>query len=169
MAAERKAWLAHHPPPWSGEVEREFHRRFSHRMEPWLDAGHGSCVLREPACRAVLVGTFRYRDGSRYSMHAWVVMPNHAHVLVSLHPEALLEREVGAWKSVSSRRINALPGRRGALWQEDYFDRLVRNQQHFTRCANYIRRNPEKAGLREGEYALYERELGEGAPSPRGD
>lgn len=99
-------------------------------------------------------------------------MPNHVHVLVSLSPDARIETEVGAWKSVSTRAINAKVGRRGSLWQEDYFDRLVRDQAHFSNCVRYIRRNPEKARLRTGEYELWEGSLalhvqGDGAPSGR--
>ena len=49
---ERNAWLAQHPQPWSLVVEAEYHHRFSSAMERWLDAGHGSCALRKPECRA---------------------------------------------------------------------------------------------------------------------
>jgi REP element-mobilizing transposase RayT len=166
--AERAVWLGHHPEPWTAEIEREYHRRFSGQVDAWLDAGHGACWLRTPAIRGFLAATLRYRDDDRYALHSWVAMPNHAHVLVSLHPSARLEDEVGAWKSVSARAINRRLGRRGTLWQEDYFDRLVRDARHFANCVRYIRRNPEKARLRAGEYELWESELaqGVGAPSP---
>ena len=45
---ERDAWLRVHPQPWSAEVQREYHNRFSGAIERWLDAGHGSCVRRNP-------------------------------------------------------------------------------------------------------------------------
>jgi len=41
---ERNAWLKWHPLPWSADMEREYHRRFSRRIEEWLDANHGSCI-----------------------------------------------------------------------------------------------------------------------------
>ena len=44
----------------------------------------------------------------------------------------------------------------GALWQRDYFDRLLRNEKHFARCVRYIRNNAAKVHLRPGEYILYE-------------
>jgi REP element-mobilizing transposase RayT len=95
-------------------------------------------------------------------------MPNHAHVLFSLHAEARLEDEVGAWKSVSARRINRLLARRGTLWQEDYFDRLVRDERHFERCVRYIRANPEKAHLGHGEYEFWEGKLALGVGATPG-
>jgi REP element-mobilizing transposase RayT len=50
-----------------------------------------------------------------------------------------------------TREINAHLGRRGTLWQKGYFDRLVRDWQHFANVVRYIRRNPAKAKLREGD------------------
>ena len=85
-------------------------------------------------------------------------MPNHVHVLFSLMGETRLEKEIGAWKSIASRRINARLARSGALWQGDYFDRMIRDAEHFARCVRYIRRNPVKAGLREEEFELWESE-----------
>jgi len=63
------------------------------------------------------------------------------------------------WKTFSARRINSLLGSSGSLWQRDYFDRLVRDEQHFANCVRYIRGNPQKAGLSDGGYILYESEL----------
>jgi hypothetical protein len=45
--SEREAWLRVHPLPLSAQFEREYHERFSGAVERWLDAGHGSCVLRQ--------------------------------------------------------------------------------------------------------------------------
>jgi putative transposase len=52
-----------------------------------------------------------------------------------------------------------LLGRSGNLWQRDYFDRLVRDENHFANCLRYIRRNPEKARLPKGQYILYQSDL----------
>jgi hypothetical protein len=46
--------------------------------------------------------------------------------------------------------------REGTFWQKDYFDRMVRDTQHFWNCARYIRSNPIKANLKPGEYLHYE-------------
>ena len=55
-------------------------------------------------------------------------------------------------------RLNESLGKKGALWQKDYFDRIIRSWEHMVRVARYVRRNPLKAKLREGEYFLYEAE-----------
>jgi len=89
-------------------------------------------------------------------MFSFVVMPNHVHVLFAPMRKWPLEKIVHSWKRQSAVRINRLIGASGVLWQRDYFDRLVRNEQHFARCVRYIRSNPEKAHLRAGEHMLYE-------------
>src|SRR5437870_1809264 len=88
-----------------------------------------------------------------------VVMPSHVHALVVQNADWPLEKLLRSWKSFTSRKINSVPGRKGSLWQRDYFDRLVRDEKHFANCVRYIRTNPERAHLQIGEYTLYESEL----------
>ncbi len=99
-------------------------------------------------------------------------MPNHAHALFSLAPGCTLEKVLHSWKSYTSHEFAKRPGGLPQpFWQEDYFDRLVRDSRHFANCVRYIRRNPVKARLREGEFLLYEGEMakqeGTGASPPR--
>ena len=128
-------------------------------MERWLDAGYGSCILRRPRCAEIVAEALRYFDGQRVAIISSVVMPNHVHMVFVQNNESPLEKLVRSWKSFTSRRINSLMGREGSLWQRDYFDRLVRNEKHFANCLRYIRRNPAKARLPNGEFILYESEL----------
>ncbi len=157
--SEREAWLRVHPQPWSAEVEHEYHERFSGAIERWLDAGHGSCVLRRHDCAALVAEALRHFDGERIAQLAWVVMPNHVHTLFVQNGAWPLEKIILSWKGYTARRINALLGRAGGFWQRDYFDRLVRDHKHLANCIRYIRRNPIKAGLRDGEFILYESEF----------
>ena len=108
--------------------------------------------------RAAVTEVFTKFDRDRYWQHAWVLMPNHAHLLVSLKEGIALPDLLKAWKGTSSRAAGLVLGRRAtrdAFWQKDYFDRLVRDEVHFGNCARYIRRNPAKAKLRDGEYTLH--------------
>ena len=47
---ERKIWSACHSKPYSEQEWQEYHRLFSERIEHWLDAGHGECILAQPVC-----------------------------------------------------------------------------------------------------------------------
>jgi REP element-mobilizing transposase RayT len=157
--SEREAWFRVHPQPWDGEMEHEYHERFSGTIERWLDAGHGSCILRRHDCAEIVAEALCYFDGERLAIISSVVMPNHAHALFVQNANWPLEKLLRSWKSFSSRKINSLLGRDGSLWQRDYFDRLVRDQKHFANCVRYIRRNPAKAHLQSRGYILYESEL----------
>jgi putative transposase len=156
---DREIWLRFHPEPWTIEIEQEYHKRFSATIERWLDAGHGSCLLRRPECAAIINDALHHFDGQRLVLISSIVMPNHVHALYVQNSEFPLEKLILSWKTFSARNINKLLGRSGNLWQRDYFDRLVRDEQHFRNCVRYIRRNPEKAGLTKGEYILYESDL----------
>ena len=103
--------------------------------------------------------SLRHFDGARYVQHAWVIMPNHVHVLTSINDGWEIDQMLHTWKSFTAHQIQKELGKSGVFWQEDYFDRLVRDAEHFDHCANYIRRNPVKAGLKEGTFRLFESEF----------
>jgi putative transposase len=77
---------------------------------------------------------------------AWVVMPDHVHWLFELGGTGL-SRCVQAFKSRSARAINALCGRKGALWQSEFYDHRVRAHEDLVRQARYIVANPVRKGL----------------------
>lgn len=156
---EREQWLLHQPQPWSAETESEYHTRFSGQIDQWLDAGHGDCLLRDPDTRQIVENSLRHFDNAEHSHHAWVIMPNHVHCLTTLAPPARLEKIIKSWKGFSATSINKHLTRTGPLWQEDYFDRLIRDPNHFTNCVRYIRRNPTKAGLKAGAFTHFESEF----------
>lgn len=163
---EKDVWMRKHPKPWDESSEREYHRLFSERVEDWLDAGAGACILREPENRRIVESALRHFDGARYVLWAFVVMPNHVHALFSPSPPHLLEQILHSWKSFTAKEINRRRGQTGMVWQEDYWDRLIRSGEHFERCVRYIRENPVKARLADGEFALCVREGSGGVPPP---
>ena len=83
-------------------------------------------------------------------------MPNHVHLLFSPIAGHSITSLVRSWKGVSARTANRLQLRTGEFWMRDYFDRLIRDANHFWRCARYIRRNPEKARLSPHDFTLFE-------------
>lgn len=150
---ERKTWQDLHPLPWDERTEAEYHQRFSARIDEWLDAGSGSCVLREPENSAIVLDTLKHFDGVRYRLAAYVVMPNHVHVLFSPGNGYLLADILHSWKRHTARVINRRENRSGALWQADYWDTLIRSREHFDWVCDYMRKNP--AGLAAGSYRLW--------------
>ncbi len=151
----REAWRSQHPPPWAPATALEYRRRFGNEIEGWLDAGHGSCLLKEASLRHVVETVLRERERNEYRLMAWVIMPNHVHVLFHPAPGVRVARVLKAWKGVTARALNSALGRRGTVWHEEYWDRLVRNEEHLSRIREYIAGNPSRAHLRTGEYSLW--------------
>ena len=117
------------------------------RLEQLLDAGHGACWLRRADIGALVEQALLCGDGARYRLLAWVVMPNHVHVLIETQPGVALASIVQPWKGRSAYAANLLLGRSGAFWQREYFDRFIRDDAHLAAVTRYIHRNPVKAGL----------------------
>jgi REP element-mobilizing transposase RayT len=161
--------LSLHPKPWTSEVEAEYHATFTEAIEQWLDAGDGACVLRDHAIARLVANALLHFDGQRYLMDAFVIMPNHVHALFRLVEPFRLESVLKSWKGFTAREINKRLGRRGKLWQDDYWDRLIRNESHWLKCRDYVFDNPPKANLPANEYLLFERLVKErGFSTPRG-
>lgn len=118
---------------------------FRRQCERLLDSSHGECVLRDPRAANVVAEALVHFDARHYRLFARRVMPNHVHVIFST--ELPLEEIVHAWKSFTSKAVNKVIGRVGKLWQEDYFDRLIRNEKQLRRAIDYVVNNPAKAGL----------------------
>lgn len=140
---EKEDWLRRHPRPWNAADAGEYAERFPWRMERWLDAGHGECILRCEAARTCMDGVFARSEGNRCPLHAYVVMPNHVHVLCELRARSDLPELMKEWKGVSAHLLNRLLGRRGTVWQSEYHDRLIRNGEHYRRAVEYVRKNWE--------------------------
>ena len=74
-------------------------------------------------------------------------MPNHVHSLMTRFEECELSDILHPLKSFSAHEANKILRRDGQFWIEDYFDRYIRNEQHFEKTVRYIENNPVKAGL----------------------
>ncbi len=124
----------------------EYYRLFSERYETLLNAGRGSCVLRDPENAAIVECAFRFFDGQRYVLDEYVVMPNHVHVLVKPRAGHGLADILHSWKSFTANRVNGRLGRSGQLWQHESYDHIVRNDAAMHAIRRYIRDNPIKVG-----------------------
>ncbi len=146
---ERDIWLKHHPEPWDDNTQRRYHRRFTDQLEKWLDQGAGSCLLKEEKNRQFLEQTLMHDHGNRVDYYAWVIMPNHVHLLFK--PLVPLPQLIKSWKGVSARKIG-----QGGIWQRNYRDTLIRDASHFANAVRYIRRNPKN--LPPESFTLWESE-----------
>jgi type I restriction enzyme R subunit/putative DNA methylase len=81
-----------------------------------------------------------------YELDAWVVMPNHVHMLILPQvPVPTITRWLKSW---TGRQANQLLGRAGQpFWQDESYDHWVRNMKQRDRIIRYIEENPVSAGL----------------------
>lgn len=108
--------------------------------------------LTEDAIASMLASAFRFYDSSLYELHSYCLMPNHVHLLIRplqdgqgvFHQTSAIVQRL---KSYTAKRIDTHLGRRGKVWQADYFDRFIRNPADYLNVVKYILDNPLKAGL----------------------
>jgi REP element-mobilizing transposase RayT len=76
-------------------------------------------------------------DGERYKLVSWTVMPNHLHLLLKPLAGNELSQIMHSLKSYTANEANKILGRKGKFWQEDYYDRYIRNYEHFENTVEY--------------------------------
>lgn len=129
------------------ETDEERKKQLYWRAEKYIDRGYGECYLRLASVANIVRDALRHFDGVRYKLIAWVIMPNHIHFLLRPVAEVELEDIIHSIKSYTALRANRILGRTGKFWQEEYFDRYIRDFDHFENVVSYIEWNPVKAGL----------------------
>ncbi len=99
-----------------------------------------------PAIAQLVAEAILHRDGTAYQLHAYVIMPNHVHLLVT--PNQSVSKTIQSLKRHTAREANRLLGLTGqTFWQDESYDHLVRNATEFERITKYIDQNPVNAGL----------------------
>ena len=134
------------------EYEKErFKYLFSRKVEEYLDQLYGECWLKDPAVAQIVVYTLRHFDGSRYVLHAWCVMPNHVHVVITAISKSKLASDLipilHSWKSYTAHQANKILQRTGTFWQGEYYDHRIRSDEEFAHYVEYTLQNPVKVGL----------------------
>jgi putative transposase len=90
---------------------------------------------------------FHYRSEGKFLLHAFIVMPNHIHLLLTVSKGLTLERAVQLIKGGFSHEASKRMGNIGPVWQKSFVDRRVRNLAEFEKFREYIHQNPVRAGM----------------------
>jgi REP element-mobilizing transposase RayT len=142
------------------EKERAFRSVFDdqHSFERWEEQLHkadfGPRWLAQPEIARIVQEAFHYRDGKVFDLHAYCIMSNHVHLVFEplstseCHSDVLpLYKILQSLKRHTARQANLVLGREGAFWQDESYDRVIRDQEEYTRIIQYVLQNPVKAGL----------------------
>ena len=119
------------------------------RIEEYLNNGYGDCHFSDVRIAEVVEETLLKFDSDRYRLIAWVIMPNHVHVIIEIIEGSTLGKILHSWKSYTASEANKILRRKGIFWHPDYFDRFIRDEKHLETAVHYIHWNPVKAGLAE--------------------
>jgi REP element-mobilizing transposase RayT len=115
------------------------------RIEKYADQGYGEAYLKDHRLAEMVQDTLLKDDGKRYRLSAWVVMPNHVHLLLTRFDKYMLSDIMQSFKSITSHKANKALHRSGQFWMLEYFDRYIRNEKHYKKTVEYIEDNPVKA------------------------
>ena len=123
-------------------------------------------------------------DGNVMELLAYVIMPNHVHLMIKTIEDYTLGQIVWSWKSYTTKMVFKIDGmkdkilksleskrrnnfnstapekirkyisaeacgapRKVSLWNREYWDRFIRDENHYNKAIQYIHNNPVKAGL----------------------
>ena len=138
---------------WELELERKIISKieFHQKLEKYLDSNSGECHLKNAQIAAVIIETLEKFDGEKYKLYAWVIMPNHVHLMLRPAENVSLAKIMHSIKSYTAHEANKILNQKGSFWSKEYFDRFIRNHDHFIKTFDYIENNPVKAGLCENK------------------
>jgi len=108
----------------------------------------GPLHLRRYDLATMVMNALRYHEQTlkHYSLHSYVIMPNHVHILIT--PQIAVSKLMQSLKRFTGLEGNRILGLSGQpFWQDESYDRFVRNDSEFDRIVGYIEGNPVVAGL----------------------
>jgi REP-associated tyrosine transposase len=121
------------------------------------DIVEGTMLLNRPGECAAQSWEWLGRRHDRVSLDAWIIMPNHLHGVIIFDDrteggsrtaptpskEKPLGRRIGAFKTLSTKRINQIRGTPGTpVWQRNYYEHVIRDENELNRIRTYIEANP---------------------------
>lgn len=166
---EQRVWLSENGWPIAADanlpelqqlplaLQTQYRKMRNGRWHWHLDSCHGACVLRDRRLSEIVLRSLRHFDGDRYDLDCAIVMPNHVHVLVQFRPDTTCRVQCESWLHYTAVQINRKLGRKGAFWQSEPFDHLVRSAEQMTYLQRYIAENGIRANLPETAYLYWTR------------
>jgi REP element-mobilizing transposase RayT len=103
--------------------------------------------------RDIVLECVRHDDATRYELDAAIVMPDHAHLVLTPGIDEQRQRVIPlfeimkAIKGASAHKINEHLGRHGTVWQEESFDWVLRSSEDIYAKVLYVLENPVRRGL----------------------
>jgi putative transposase len=101
----------------------------------------------EPYARLFLKTLYGYKRQERFQLHAFVLMPEHVHLILTLAIDVTLERAMQLIKGGYSHAVGVEFDRKGEVWQRGFTDHRIRDAEDFANHRDYIHQNPVERRL----------------------
>ena len=105
-------------------------------------------IFSDPENAQIVVDAIRHAShAQRAYVLAYAVMPDHLHLLIVPRGDTTISSMMQQIKRFSAKEINARRAERGSIWQQSFFDRIIRDDAHLSATIAYIEHNPVSAGI----------------------
>ncbi len=138
----------------SADTEKTRREKIFKRYEDLLDgATFGPTWLKNAEIAEIVADSIFFFDQSEYDLYAFTIMSNNVHMVFKLlqsygdskkYPVTSI---IGRLKSYTANECNKKLNRSGSFWQDESWDRVIRNNDELERIIRYVLYNPVKAGL----------------------
>jgi putative transposase len=127
------------------EQQRRHFGKFDKYLDSIVDGNHW---LKQPDIAKIVMDSIHFRDSKQYELICYTIMSNHIHIVFTVLNENInLYTILQRLKQFTATEANRLLNRRGAFWQEESYDRIVRDGKELKRIIMYVLNNPVKIGL----------------------
>lgn len=148
----KRQWEVKNPRPKTEDLWEKYAREVTTKIEGWLDEGYGACYFGATQNSELLAKALRHYHETRCQVRCLVVMPNHAHAVMKPLGEFALEDTLRLIKGYVAHEINTQRDAAGAIWEQESYDRIIRDLPHLENVIRYIGRNGAKAKLPAEKY-----------------
>jgi len=105
-------------------------------------------LLADDLCKQIVLDGLRHNAVAHgFDLLAYVIMPDHLHLLVQPQGDSNISRFMASFKKHTARCINEHLGRKGAVWRKEFYDHMMRSYEHLDELVRYIHDNPVRRGL----------------------
>jgi REP element-mobilizing transposase RayT len=134
------------------DMQRKYFQNFDNLLHK---SDNNNKWLSKPEIASIVKEAIESRDGKEYELISYVIMPNHVHmVIIPRNSEENTKTQpyktaylLKSLKWFTAMECNKKLKRKGAFWQHESYDHVVRNVEELKNIVLYISNNPVKAGL----------------------
>ncbi len=140
---------------YSEELDIEYRRYFGEYDKALHRSKNNIHWLKNKKCAEIVSESLHFWDTRRIELFSYCIMSNHVHAVFRVYEndetgkKLYLQDIMESVKKFSSKECNKVLGIKGQFWQNETYDRFVRNKGELSRIISYILDNPIKAGLSE--------------------